>query len=164
MADTRSIAGSASWCALSDSGSHCRVIARTEALVAGLGVEEALERASAYMNAGAAAVFVQSRDRTGRDVLGFLSHWKRRSPVFLAPTLLHGTSPSELFSAGATHVIFANQAIRAAHQAIESVAARLAEHRNTEAVEDLVSSVQAVSDSAGAEQLFELEQRVADEI
>lgn len=150
----------AATCAISDMGSNCRVVARTEALAAGLGVEEALTRAAAYVEAGAAAVFVQSRDRSGRDVLRFLARWERRTPVFLAPTLLQDTSPAELLAAGASHVIFANQAVRAAHRAIDAVAARLADSRDVASVDDLVSSVDSVSATAGAEQLFELERRV----
>ena len=66
--------------------STCRIIARTEALVAGLGVTEALRRATAYADAGADAVFIQSVDSTGKEVLTFGREWKRRTPIFIAPT------------------------------------------------------------------------------
>ena len=46
---------------------NARIIARTEALVAGMGVKEALRRATAYADAGADAVFIQSLDATGND-------------------------------------------------------------------------------------------------
>ena len=46
---------------------NARIIARTEALVAGMGVKEALRRATACADAGADAVFIQSLDATGND-------------------------------------------------------------------------------------------------
>src|ERR1035437_4954739 len=60
-------------------GSNARIIARTEALVAGMGVKEALRRATAYADAGADAVFIQSLDATGNEVLSFAREWKRRT-------------------------------------------------------------------------------------
>src|SRR5882757_2416430 len=68
--------------------STARIIARTEALVAGMGVVEALRRATAYADAGADAVFIQSLDKTGNEVLAFGREWKRRTPIFIAPTRL----------------------------------------------------------------------------
>ncbi len=68
--------------------SKCRIIARTEALVAGMGVAEALRRATAYVDAGADAVFIQSLDATGDEVLSFGRQWQRRTPLFIAPTPL----------------------------------------------------------------------------
>ena len=63
-------------------GTAARIIARTEALVAGMGVEEALRRATAYVDAGADAVFIQSLDATGNEVLTFGREWKRRNAGF----------------------------------------------------------------------------------
>ncbi|HEU5111239.1 MAG TPA: isocitrate lyase/PEP mutase family protein, partial [Micromonosporaceae bacterium] len=89
-------------------GSNCAVIARTEALVAGLGVDECLRRAAAYADAGADAVFVQSVSSSPDELMEFLKLWNSRTPVFLAPTRYPDLSRSAFFAAGATHVIYAN--------------------------------------------------------
>lgn len=99
-------------------GSECAVIARTEALVAQHGVNAAFERALAYVAAGADAVFVQCvRPETG-ELFAFLDKWGKRTPVFIAPTAFSDTPFSELLKRGATHVIYANQFVRAAHYAM----------------------------------------------
>src|SRR5882724_1210920 len=83
--------------AIQQARSNCRVIARTEALVAGMGIKEALRRATAYADAGADAVFIQSLDATGNEVLTFGREWKRRTPIFIAPTRLPQITKKDFF-------------------------------------------------------------------
>jgi phosphoenolpyruvate phosphomutase len=95
------------------------VVARTEALVADLGVGEALQRCGKYVDAGAAGVFVQCVAAGGlEDLTGFCESWCRRTPVFLAPTKYENVGPSVFYETGASHYIYANQALRAAHRAM----------------------------------------------
>ncbi len=129
----------------------CAVIARTEALVAGLGVDEALARAAAYVDAGAHAVFAQAvaPDR-GDQLMEFCTRWRRRTPVFLAPTAYSHCTRAQWYAAGASHVIFANQGIRAAHGAMLTVFRQLlASDAPIEAEED-ISSVADIAEEVGA--------------
>lgn len=132
-------------------GRPCAVIARTEALVAGLGVEEALERAAAYADAGAEAVFAQAVAPDGGDqLIEFCTRWGRRTPVFLAPTAYAHCTRAQWQAAGASHVIFANQGIRAAHRAMFTVFRQLlASDAPIEAEED-ISAVADISEEVGA--------------
>jgi phosphoenolpyruvate phosphomutase len=52
------------------------VIARTEALIAGLGEEEALRRAEACVEAGADAVFIHSKKKTPDEILSLCGAWQ----------------------------------------------------------------------------------------
>jgi phosphoenolpyruvate phosphomutase len=124
---------------------YCAVISRTEALVAGRPVEEALERATAYVEAGADAVFVQSCDPTAEEIFDFGVRWDRRTPLFVTPTRYPHLTARALFEAGATHVIFANHAIRAAYRAIDAVFGTLSRSACALAVEDEISSVDELS-------------------
>ena len=45
------------------------VVARTEALIAGLGRDEALRRGAAYAEAGADAVLIHSKQKTPQEIL-----------------------------------------------------------------------------------------------
>ncbi|ABD10909.1 hypothetical protein ThrDRAFT_02016 [Frankia casuarinae] len=91
----------------------CFLIARTEALVAGHGVAEALNRANRYVDAGADAVFVQAtRPDGGEELLEFGRGWDRRTPVFIAPTCYPALGAEEYARSGITHWIFANQPLR----------------------------------------------------
>jgi 2-methylisocitrate lyase-like PEP mutase family enzyme len=145
--------------AVKGANSPCRIIARTEALVAGMGIAEALSRCSAYVEAGADGVFVQSLDATGEDVLAFARKWNRRTPIFIAPTRFPHITRKQFISAGISHQIFANQALRAAHAALVKTFAALAGAESSMVVEKEISPVAAVAGSVGAERIFELEAR-----
>jgi phosphoenolpyruvate phosphomutase len=145
-------------------GTATRIIARTEALVAGMGVEEALRRATAYVDAGADAVFIQSLDATGKEVLTFGREWNRRTPVFIAPTRMPQLNKRDFFAAGISHTMFANQGLRAAHAAIDRTFGRLAEAGSSLAIEPEISKVVTVASLVGAQKVVELEALLAQKI
>ena len=141
-----------------------QIIARTEALVAGMGLEEALRRATAYVDAGADAVFIQSLDVTGNEVLSFGREWKRRTPLFIAPTRIPHLNKRDFFAAGISHTMFANQGLRAAHAAIDRTFGRLAEAGSSQVVEQEISKVATVASLVGAQKVVELEALLAQKI
>jgi phosphoenolpyruvate phosphomutase len=99
------------------------VVARTEALIAGLGVKEALSRARKYRDIGADAVVVHSRDWPALKL--FLEEWDGGAPLVVIPTLFPQVSFNEMSSAGFKVVIYANQAIRAAISSMQTVLRRI---------------------------------------
>ncbi|KAG1243815.1 hypothetical protein G6F68_015692 [Rhizopus microsporus] len=72
-------------CAARRDSDFC-VIARTEALIAGLGQEEALARAQAYESAGADAILIHSKQTTPDEIVRFAQAWTGRVPLVLVPT------------------------------------------------------------------------------
>jgi phosphoenolpyruvate phosphomutase len=143
--------------------STCRIIARTEALVAGLGLAEALRRAKAYADAGADGVFIQSLDATGSEVLSFAREWRRQTPLFIAPTRLPQITKQDFFAAGVSHAIFANQALRAAHAAMDRTFSILSAAESSQAVESQISSIAEVGALVGAQKVVALEAFLAQE-
>lgn len=89
------------------------VIARTEALIAGWGIGEALTRAHAYADAGADAALIHSKAPTPTEILAFASRWRRQVPLVVVPTMYPQVRLEELEAAGIRMVIFANQLLRA---------------------------------------------------
>ncbi len=142
-------------------GSTARIIARTEALVAGLGVKEALRRATAYADAGADAVFIQSLDATGKELLTFGQKWKRRTPIFIAPTRMPQLAKQDFFAAGISHMMFANQGLRAAHAAIDRTFQMMSEAGSSQKVEPEISKVATVASLVGAQKVVDLEALLA---
>ena len=97
------------------------VIARTEALIAGLGMQEALSRATAYEEAGASAILIHSRKSTPEEIREFASLWKGKIPLVAVPTKYPEVTSEELSKMGIKIVIFANQALRASVAAMKVV-------------------------------------------
>jgi len=97
------------------------VIARTEALIAGLGVDEALKRANAYEKAGADAILIHSKKTDPSEVFEFSDLWNGNIPLVVVPTSYPSVSLDELITHKIKMVIYANQSLRAAHVAISKV-------------------------------------------
>jgi phosphoenolpyruvate phosphomutase len=127
------------------------LIARIESLIAGHGVEDACRRADAYVEAGADAILIHSRDKTLAEIEGFLGAWPGvgRVPLVAVPTLFPTFTDAELRAKGFNLIILANQPMRAAVQAIESTLETLARERRASAVDPHIASVNHVFDLVG---------------
>jgi phosphoenolpyruvate phosphomutase len=102
------------------------VIARTEALIAGLGEAEALRRAAAYEAAGADMILVHSKQKTPAEVESFVRAWTGRTPLVLVPTAYPDLMVERIKALGKVQmVIYGNHAIRAAVTAMQRVFARI---------------------------------------
>jgi phosphoenolpyruvate phosphomutase len=143
--------------AVKASGQATKIIARTEAMVAGMGVKEALRRAAAYGEAGADAIFVQSLDATGDEVLTFGRQWQRRTPLFIAPTRMPEVNKQAFFDAGVSHFIFANHGLRAAYAAMDHVYGVLSQAPCSGAIEKEIAKVMDVASMVGAQKIQDLE-------
>lgn len=102
------------------------VIARTEALIAGLGEAEALKRAAAYEAAGADMILVHSKQKTPDEVESFVRAWQGKAPIVLVPTAYPELDAERIKALGKIRmVIYGNHAIRAAVTAMKDVFARI---------------------------------------
>jgi 2-methylisocitrate lyase-like PEP mutase family enzyme len=88
------------------------VIARTEALVAGLGITEAVRRLELYAQAGADAVFAQANRASRDQLIPVIRAIAPKHRMVLAPTTLPEVSAAEFAAFGDVTVIFANVVIR----------------------------------------------------
>jgi phosphoenolpyruvate phosphomutase len=89
------------------------VVARTEALITGTGMDDALRRARAYAAAGADAIVIHSKSSNPGEVLRFASAWSGAAPLILIPTTYSCITEKELAETGASIVIWANHMLRA---------------------------------------------------
>lgn len=101
------------------------IFARLESLIAGAGTADALERADAYLQAGADGIMIHSKDPDGADLFAFLRLFRQRYqevPVVLVPTAYHRFTEEQLHAAGASLIIYANQLLRSAYPAMVKTA------------------------------------------
>ncbi|GGO82106.1 isocitrate lyase/phosphoenolpyruvate mutase family protein [Wenjunlia tyrosinilytica] len=115
------------------------LVARTEALIAGRGLDEALRRAHLYADAGADAILIHSKKRTPVEVLEFLQAWQARTPVVIVPTTYPHWDLADAQAAGVSMVIYANHALRASVSAMRDVLTEIRVRGGTGAIEDRVA-------------------------
>ena len=136
------------------------VVARTEALIAGLGQAEALRRGEAYAEAGADAVLIHSREKTPDEIIEFCRAWSGRVPLVLEPTAYPRLSFSEIAALGKVGLIIcANHAIRAAVAAMRATFAQILAEGGIAGVEGSIATVADIFALQGDAHMRDLEAR-----
>lgn len=123
------------------------IIARLESLIAGHSVDEALERAFAYVKAGADGVMIHSKEKDGQDIKEFCCRFRReyeKIPIVLVPTTYNQFTEKELASWGANVIIYANHMLRASYPAMYKVAKTILEAERSLEVNDLCLSIKNI--------------------
>ncbi len=97
------------------------IIARVESLILGKSQNDALERAKAYIGAGADGIMIHSKSKKPDEVLNFISQLRKSdndTPIIVVPTTYNSIKESQLIESGANLVIYANHLLRAAYPAM----------------------------------------------
>lgn len=119
------------------------IIARIESLILEQGMEDALTRAKAYVEAGADGIMIHSRKKTPDEIVEFCRQFRetdQKTPIVVVPTSFSSITEEELAKAGVNIVIYANQLTRSAFPAMQKTAETiLKNHRSLEADEALMS-------------------------
>jgi len=129
------------------------VIARTEALIAGWGMEEALLRGRAYADAGADMVLIHSKSKEPDEVLSFAKQWDRPTPLVCVPTIYRTTKVETLHAAGFKLIIMANHAIRSSIKAMTETLQTLRKEGYTGSVDDKVVPLERVYELVGVDKM-----------
>ena len=123
------------------------VIARTEALIADLGLDEALKRGMAYAEAGADLLLVHSKRKTPDEIVGFTERWQGPIPLTIVPTAYPDLTEDQVRALGKIRiVIYANHAIRAAVGAMRQVFAQIRRDGGIHNVDKAIASVEDIFD------------------
>ncbi|MER8670842.1 isocitrate lyase/phosphoenolpyruvate mutase family protein [Mesorhizobium sp. M1156] len=102
------------------------VIARTEALIAGLGEEEALRRGTAYAEAGADMILIHSKRKDPAEIESFSRAWKGSVPLVIVPNAYPELDAPCIKALGNIRmVIYGNYGIRAATTAMQDTFRRI---------------------------------------
>lgn len=115
------------------------IIARVESLILGKGLEDALERTIAYIEAGADAIMIHSREKRKGEIIAYCKEYAkldRRVPLVSVPTSYNEIYEKELITAGVNVVIYANHLIRSAYPSMVSVAESILLHGRSYECED----------------------------
>ena len=117
------------------------IIARIEALISGMGIEQALQRAYAYEKAGADLILIHSKKITPEEIFEFSDSWKGSAPLVAIPTTYYSVNVDELIEHKIKMVIYANQTLRAAHLALSKLLKQMKNANNMSQLQNQMSSM-----------------------
>jgi phosphoenolpyruvate phosphomutase len=110
------------------------IIARLESLIAGFPVSDALQRADAYVKAGADGVMIHSKEKTSENIKEFCEKFRathKHIPIVLVPTTYNTWTEKELAEWGANIIIYANHMLRASYPAMVNVVKSILENERS---------------------------------
>ena len=119
------------------------VIARVESLILGKGVNDAISRSKAYIDAGADGIMIHSRMQSPDEIFEFINiynKFERRKPLVCVPSSYNQVFEHELSSRGVNIVIYANHLLRSAYPSMLNTAVSILENgRSLECDSNLLS-------------------------
>lgn len=123
------------------------IIARIESLILEKGQEDALERANAYVNAGADAIMIHSRKKDPSEIVEFCDSFRKNNketPIVVVPTSFNAITESELQEHGVNVVIYANQLTRSAFPAMQKTAEDILKYHRAKEVDDRLMPIKDI--------------------
>lgn len=134
------------------------IFARVEALIAGLGQEEALKRAKAYADAGADAILIHSKQKTSDEIIKFVKSWNNYKPLIIVPTSYPCLKEEQMKELGIKMVIYANHGLRASIKNINETLAHINKYGIAD-IDDKIAPMSSVFALQGMPRMKEEERK-----
>ena len=110
------------------------IIARIESLILEAGMDDALTRAFAYIEAGADGIMIHSRLKDPAEIIEFVEKFRAKdthTPIVVVPTSFNSVTTDEFKEIGINVVIYANHMLRAAYPGMMKVAKSILKHKRS---------------------------------
>jgi phosphoenolpyruvate phosphomutase len=123
------------------------IIARIESLILKQGMDDAITRAKAYIEAGADAIMIHSKEKDGNEILEFCELFKgfeKQVPLVVVPSSYNHLYEEELIEAGANVVIYANHLLRSAYPAMVDTAKSILLNGRSKEVDEQCMSIKEI--------------------
>lgn len=123
------------------------IIARIESLILEQGMEDALERARAFVKAGADGIMIHSRKKDPEEIIVFCDRFRsenQETPLVVVPSSFNSITEEELAGHGVNIVIYANQLTRSAFPAMEETAKDILRHHRAKEVDDRLMPINKI--------------------
>jgi len=132
------------------------IIARIESLIAGTGMEDALNRARVYLLAGVDGIMIHSKSKQPDEIIEFagkyqslLKELEMSKPLICVPTTYNNILEEELQAAGFQVIIYANHFLRAAYKAMRDTAKSILSNQRSLEADPLCAPVREIFDAVG---------------
>lgn len=123
------------------------ICARIESLILERGMEDALERAFAFVDAGADAVMIHSRKKDPDEIFEFVEKFRTRdtvTPLVVVPTSFNTVTEEEFKARGVNIVIYANQLTRTGFPAMQNAARMILENHRAKECDDICMPIKDI--------------------
>ena len=135
------------------------LIARTEALISGMGIKEAIKRANAYEKAGADAILIHSKQNTPDEIFEFSESWGGTLPLVVVPTSYPTVRLDELISHRIKMIIYANQTLRVTHAVISKLLKQL---KNSASISDVSEDMSSMKEIFQLQETYKIKKQEED--
>lgn len=115
------------------------IIARIESLILKQGMDDAINRAKAYIGAGADGIMIHSREKEPDEIFEFCEKFNEFAPnvpLVVVPTSFNQVYEEEFAKKGVNIVIYANHLIRSAYPSMMETATSILENERCKEVDD----------------------------
>ena len=123
------------------------ICARIESLILEQGMDDALERAFAFSDAGADAIMIHSRKKDPAEIFEFVEKFREKNsttPIVVVPTSFNTVTEQEFKERGVNVVIYANQLTRTGFPAMQDAARTILENHRAKECDDKCMSIKEI--------------------
>lgn len=123
------------------------IIARIESLILERGMDDALDRARAFVSAGADGIMIHSRKKDPTEIVEFCDKFRtenKTTPIVVVPSSFNTITEAELAEHGVNIVIYANQLTRSAFPAMQQTAVDILKHHRAKEVDDRLMPIKQI--------------------
>jgi phosphoenolpyruvate phosphomutase len=123
------------------------IIARIESLIAGQGIDDAMQRAEAFLNAGADGIMIHSREKSPDEIFEFCDRYSQLSnkkTLVVVPSSYNSVFESQLIAKGVNVVIYANQLLRSAYPAMVNTAQSILQNGRSAEVDENMMPIKQI--------------------
>lgn len=110
------------------------IISRIESLILKAGMDDAINRAKAYIEAGTDGIMIHSKEKDGKEIVEFCKRYNEiegKVPLVVVPTSYNFMKEDELAELGINVIIYANHLIRSAYPAMVNTAKSILENERS---------------------------------
>ncbi|WP_339251368.1 phosphoenolpyruvate mutase [Sporosarcina sp. FSL W8-0480] len=123
------------------------LIARIESLILEKGMEDALTRAFAFVEAGANGIMIHSRKKDPNEIFEFCEKFRIKdpsTPLVVVPSSFNTVTEDEFAKRGVNIVIYANQLTRTGFPAMQRAAESILENKRAKEADDMCMSINEI--------------------
>lgn len=123
------------------------IIARIESLILERGMSDALQRAFAFVSAGADGIMIHSRKKDPSEIFEFVENFRKRdkeTPIVVVPTSFNTVTEEEFAKRGVNIIIYANQLTRSGFPAMKKTAETILSNHRAKEADDMCMSIKEI--------------------